>query len=300
MQAPGSGTGRPAPNGSRPWTRRRSASGSPCCSRRCRCRGSAGAMPPPRCASPPARRRRLPDGSTAARSSSWRRARRPPSNRPRSRSRRSRRPSTARRSHRRAARRSSAVRPTFPPGAPSSSPATAGSASGRWSRCGPNSRAAPSSSRDGAWRPAVPSRCTAGSPSASSRAGTPPRSPATAPGAVAPLAPVLRAWSRPPRAAVAFRRDVDRGFGAGGARVSWQAAPGGGAPDGVAIATGRPLADIARLAAGLPDLEITRISRRPDGGWRLSARRAAPEAMPRSRFDMLARRPADGPTPDPR
>ena len=116
--------------------------------------------------------------------------------------------------------------------------------------------------------------------------------------AVAPLAPVLRAWRRPARSAVAFRRDIDRGFGARGARISWRAAPGGAAPDGVAIVTGRPLGDIARLAAGLPDLEITRVSRRPDGGWRLSARRAAPAAMPRSRFETLARRPADGPTPD--
>ncbi len=114
--------------------------------------------------------------------------------------------------------------------------------------------------------------------------------------AVAPLVPVLRAWQEPARSTIAFRRDVDRGFGARGARIAWQAAPGtSGAAEIVAIATVRPLKDIARLAADIPDLEITRIFHAEEGHWRLTARPAAPAAMPRSRFKMLARRSANAP-----
>ena len=115
--------------------------------------------------------------------------------------------------------------------------------------------------------------------------------------AVAPLAPVLRAWRRPARSAIAFRRDVDRSFGARGARIAWQGTSGGsGAAEIVAIATVRPLKDVARLSADIPDLEITRIFRPGEGHWRLTARPAAPAAMPRSRFETLARKSANAPT----
>ncbi len=115
--------------------------------------------------------------------------------------------------------------------------------------------------------------------------------------AVTPLAPVLRAWRRPARSAIAFRRDVDRGFGVRGAQIARQEASGSsGAAGIVAIATARPLKEIARLAADIPDLEITRIFRPGEGHWHLTARPATPAAMPRPQFETLARRSANAPT----
>ena len=52
-----------------------------------------------------------------------------------------------------------------------------------------------------------------------------------------------------------------------------------------------PLSRLGSLIADIPGLEITALSRGPDGGWRLDGRPMAPESMTRTRFLELAQAP---------
>ena len=113
--------------------------------------------------------------------------------------------------------------------------------------------------------------------------------------AAAPLGPVLRvvdtrAGDAPPPAFVDLRRDVDRVFGTGGARVGYARGAGGGWT--VRIDEFGPLGRLGPLAGGIAGLEITALSRGGDtragaGPWRLEGRPAAPERVAASRLKAL-------------
>ena len=122
--------------------------------------------------------------------------------------------------------------------------------------------------------------------------------------AVMPLEPVLRlttdAGERPgtPPSFLDFRREVDRRFGARGTRIEYP----GQSVDGieVRIATRRPPAALAAAAAGVPGLELVRLTQDAAGEWRLEGRRVSPVSIPKSRFEELAKpaaQPATG-SPD--
>ena len=111
--------------------------------------------------------------------------------------------------------------------------------------------------------------------------------------AVLPLGLVLRISDRAPPLFLAFRRAVDRELGIRGARVDYARGPQGGWT--VRIVHPGPLshlADLFREAAGLSGLEITRLDRGADGGWRLHGRPVATEAMARAEFRALTGAPA--------
>ena len=113
--------------------------------------------------------------------------------------------------------------------------------------------------------------------------------------AAAPLGPVLRvmdtpAGDAPAPAFVDLRRDVDRAFGTGGARVGY--ARGAGGEWTVHIDEYGPLGRLGPLAGGIAGLEITALSRGGDsragaGPWRLEARPAVPERVAASRLKAL-------------
>ena len=105
--------------------------------------------------------------------------------------------------------------------------------------------------------------------------------------AVMPLEPVLRLSEAAPSSFLEFRAAVDRSFGARGTRIEYAQ----GAADGieVRIAARRPPARLADAVEGVPGLELVRLELGADGGWTLEGRRVAPVAMPRARFDQVAR-----------
>ena len=114
--------------------------------------------------------------------------------------------------------------------------------------------------------------------------------------AVIPLAPVLRIAEGAPPSFLALRRAADRDLGIAGARIGYARGPQGG----WTVRVGHPgplarLADRFRGAGGLAGLEITRLDRGVDGGWRLHGRPVAPEATAPERFRELTRAPAYGP-----
>jgi hypothetical protein len=103
--------------------------------------------------------------------------------------------------------------------------------------------------------------------------------------AAAPLGPVLREADGPGPGFLALRRDVDRRFGARGARLGYARDADGGWR--IAIEDPGPLPRLAALAGGIGGLEVTRLSRGAEGGWRLEARPLAPERMTASRLHAL-------------
>ena len=113
--------------------------------------------------------------------------------------------------------------------------------------------------------------------------------------AAAPLGPVLRvvdapAGDAPALAFVELRREVDRAFGAGGARVGYARGAGGGWT--VRIDEYGPLGRLGPLAGGVDGLEIVALSRGEGtragaGPWRLEGRPAAPERVAASRLKAL-------------
>ena len=124
--------------------------------------------------------------------------------------------------------------------------------------------------------------------------------------AAAPLGAVLRvvnmrAGDASAPSFVELRRDVDRAFGTGGARVGYARGAGGGWT--VRIDEYGPLGRLGRLAGGIEGLEIVALARGGDtragaGSWRLEGRPAAPERVAASRLEALGVTP--GPeTPGP-
>ena len=108
--------------------------------------------------------------------------------------------------------------------------------------------------------------------------------------AAAPLGPVLRvmgtrAGDAPAPAFVELRREVDRAFGAGGARVGYARGAGGGWT--VRIDEYGPLGRLGPLAGGVDGLEIVALARGESGPWRLEGRPAAPERVAASRLKAL-------------
>ena len=105
--------------------------------------------------------------------------------------------------------------------------------------------------------------------------------------AAAPLGPVLQVVGAAAPGFVELRRDVDRAFGAGGARVGYARGAGGGWT--VRIDEYGPLGRLGPLAGGIDGLEITALSRGEDtragaGPWRLAGRPVAPERVAASRL----------------
>ena len=126
--------------------------------------------------------------------------------------------------------------------------------------------------------------------------------------AAAPLGSVLRvvdipAGDAPAPAFVELRRDVDRTFGTGGARVGY--ARGAGGEWTVRIDEHGPLGRLGPLAGGIDGLEITALARGEDtragdtragaGPWRLEGRPMVPETVAASRLAALG--VAQGTTP---
>ena len=104
--------------------------------------------------------------------------------------------------------------------------------------------------------------------------------------AAAPLGPVLQRHRRSRRPAfVELRREVDRAFGTGGARVGYARGAGGGWT--VRIDEFGPLGRLGPLAGGIDGLEITTLARGEQGPWRLEGRPAAPERVAASRLKAL-------------
>ena len=105
--------------------------------------------------------------------------------------------------------------------------------------------------------------------------------------AVVPLEPVLRLSEAVPPPLLEFREAVDRHFGVRGTRIDY----GQSGEDGieVRIATRRPAVRLADAVAGVPGLELVRLARDAAGEWRLEGRRVSPVAIPRTRFEELAR-----------
>jgi hypothetical protein len=103
--------------------------------------------------------------------------------------------------------------------------------------------------------------------------------------AAAPLGSVLRESDEAPPAFLALRRDVDRRFGARGARLGYARDADGGWR--ISIEDPGPLPRLAALAGGIGGLEVTALSRGDGGPWRLEARPLAPERMTASRLRAL-------------
>ena len=107
--------------------------------------------------------------------------------------------------------------------------------------------------------------------------------------AVVPLDPVLVPSDAAVPPFLAFRREVDRGFGALGTRIQYPQQ----ATDGieVRIATRRPPARLADAVAQVPGLELLRLTRDAGGEWLLEGRRVSPVSIPGARFEELTRSP---------
>ena len=105
--------------------------------------------------------------------------------------------------------------------------------------------------------------------------------------AVAPLEPVLRLSEAAPPPLLEFREAVDRQLGARGTRIDYTQ----GGEDGieVRITTRRSPVRLAEAVAAVPGLELVRLARDGAGEWRLEGRRVSPAAIPRARFEELAR-----------
>ena len=101
----------------------------------------------------------------------------------------------------------------------------------------------------------------------------------------APLGPVLREADALAPPFLTLRRAVDRRFGARGARLGYARDADGSWR--IAIEDPGPLSRLGALAGGIGGLEVTRLSRGADGGWRLEARPLAPERMTETQFREL-------------
>ena len=110
--------------------------------------------------------------------------------------------------------------------------------------------------------------------------------------AVVPLEPVLVLSDAAVPPFLAFRRDVDRRFGALGTRIEYLPQSADGVE--VRIATRRPPVRLAGAVAGVPGLELVRLERDAGGEWRLDGRRVSPASIPGSRFEQLRRSPDHG------
>ena len=103
--------------------------------------------------------------------------------------------------------------------------------------------------------------------------------------AAAPLGPVLQVVEAGAPGFVELRREVDRAFGTGGARVGYARGAGGGWA--VRIDEYGPLSRLGPLAGGIEGLELVALVRGEDGPWRLEGRPAAPERVAASRLKAL-------------
>ena len=103
--------------------------------------------------------------------------------------------------------------------------------------------------------------------------------------AAAALGPVLHVVEAGAPGFVELRREVDRAFGTGGARVGYARGAGGGWT--VRIDEFGPLGRLGPLAGGIDGLEITSLVRGQDGPWRLKGRPVAPERVATSRLAAL-------------
>ena len=103
--------------------------------------------------------------------------------------------------------------------------------------------------------------------------------------AAAPLGPVLRITDSPPPPFIDLRRLVDRGFGAGGARVGYARNADGGWQ--VSIEDPGPLSRLAPLMRAIEGLELTGLWRDAEGGWRLQGRPLAPVTVAASALEAL-------------
>ena len=121
--------------------------------------------------------------------------------------------------------------------------------------------------------------------------------------AAMPLAPVLRRsdaegdHSAAAPSLLAFREAVDRHFGTAGTGIEYppgdgtgiEYPPGDGNGIEVRIATGRSPFRLADAVAAVPGLELVRLTRDSAGEWLLEGRRVSPVAIPRERFEQVAR-----------
>ena len=101
--------------------------------------------------------------------------------------------------------------------------------------------------------------------------------------AVAILEPVLRTSESPPPDFLSFRRSLDRRLGARNLKVEFRA----DGPGALTIRTGQPVHRFGDLISGIPGLEVTRLTSRGNGEWRIEARREQRVRMPQSEFNRV-------------
>ncbi len=110
--------------------------------------------------------------------------------------------------------------------------------------------------------------------------------------ALMPLPPVLRRSDDPRPDRLILRRHVDRQLGLKGVRLDWlKSSRGRREAARLRITTAHALPRIRNLLAPIPGLEVTRLSFRGKGLWRIEARAISPVRIPEPEFKRLTEGP---------